>query len=144
MIDGLQGEFRDLDIKYLKQKISKCRSQISRSTQEDFAGMQDGCEILQVEGHHFAAKGWFRNLRNLPSTWCDWLPMAITSSFQLRFTHHLKCWIADFPSFETTYSMHEIRYRKCFKSCYPLEFFMLDFSLCFPSLHSWFAYGKGI
>ena len=28
MISGLQGDFGDLDIKYLKQKISKCRSQI--------------------------------------------------------------------------------------------------------------------
>ena len=57
MIGGLQGENGDLDIKYLKQNIKKCRSQISRSTQEDFAGVQDGCKILQAEGHHFAAKG---------------------------------------------------------------------------------------
>ena len=31
MIGGLQGEFRDLDIKYLKQNISKCRWHISGS-----------------------------------------------------------------------------------------------------------------
>ena len=31
MIGGLQGDFGDLDIKYLKQNISKCRSQISGS-----------------------------------------------------------------------------------------------------------------
>ena len=31
MIGGLQGEFEDLDIKYLKQNISKCQSQISGS-----------------------------------------------------------------------------------------------------------------
>ena len=31
MIGGLQREFRDLDIKYLKQNISKCRSEISGS-----------------------------------------------------------------------------------------------------------------
>ena len=31
MIGGLQGEFGDLNIKYLKQKISKCWSQISES-----------------------------------------------------------------------------------------------------------------
>ena len=31
MIDGLQGEFGDLDIKYLKQNILKCRSEISGS-----------------------------------------------------------------------------------------------------------------
>ena len=31
MIGGLQGEFGDLDIKYLKKNISKCRSHISGS-----------------------------------------------------------------------------------------------------------------
>ena len=31
MIGGLQGEFGDLDIKYLKQNISKCWSEISGS-----------------------------------------------------------------------------------------------------------------
>ena len=31
MIGGLQGEFGDLDIKYLKQNISKCQLQISGS-----------------------------------------------------------------------------------------------------------------
>ena len=31
--------------------------QISGSTQENFTGVQDGCEISQAEGHHFAAKG---------------------------------------------------------------------------------------
>ena len=31
MIGGLQGEFGDLDIKYLKINISKCRSHISGS-----------------------------------------------------------------------------------------------------------------
>ena len=31
MIGGLKGEFGDLDIKYLKQNISKCRSHISGS-----------------------------------------------------------------------------------------------------------------
>ena len=57
MIGGLQGENGDLDIKYLKQKIKKCRLQISGSTQENFAGVQDGCEISLPEGHHFATKG---------------------------------------------------------------------------------------
>ena len=55
MIGGLQGENGDLDIKYLKQKIKKCRLQISGSTQENFTGVQDGCEISLPEGHHFAA-----------------------------------------------------------------------------------------
>ena len=72
--------------------------------------------ISQPSSCDFVAKGWFRSLRNWPSAWCDWLPMAITSLFQLRFTYHLKHWIADFPRFETTYSMHEIDSRKYSKS----------------------------
>ena len=49
MIGGLQGEFGDLDIKYLKQSISKCRSHISgsfRRTPRHCA--KNGCKILQV------------------------------------------------------------------------------------------------
>ena len=58
MIGGLQGEFGDLDIKYLKQNISKCRLQISggfRRTPQLF--VQEGCEISQQKGQHFAAQG---------------------------------------------------------------------------------------
>ena len=57
MIGGLQGEFGDLDIKYLKQNISKCRSQISGSFRRTpQLCVQEGCEISQHEGHHFAAR----------------------------------------------------------------------------------------
>ena len=47
MIGGLQGEFGYLDIKYLKQKISKCRSQISGSFRRNSSAVQEGCEISQ-------------------------------------------------------------------------------------------------
>ena len=81
--------------------------------QENFAAVQEGCEISQHKGHHFAA------LRNWPSTWSDWLPIVVTPSFQLRIVHHLKHWIVDFPSFEMKYSMHKLNFRKCSKSgCY--------------------------
>ena len=39
MIGGLQGEFRDLDIKYLKQNISKSRSKISGSFRRNSAAL---------------------------------------------------------------------------------------------------------
>ena len=68
--------------------------------------------ISQPSSCDFAAKGWFSSLQNWPSAWCDQLPMALTSSFQLRFTYHLKCWISDFPIFKMTYSMHEMDSRK--------------------------------
>ena len=57
MIGGLQGEFGDLDIKYLKQKNLKMSVANIGKLQENFAAMQEGCKISQHEGHHFAAKG---------------------------------------------------------------------------------------
>ena len=76
MIGGLQGEFWDLDIKYLKQKISKCRSQVSGS--------------FRRTPVHYAK--WLRNFhskrlisqlcKNLPSAWSDLLAMAVTPSFE--------------------------------------------------------------
>ena len=69
-----------------------------------------------------AAK-WFRSKRVisqlckiLHSTWSDWLPMAVTPSFQLRIVHRLKHWIVNFLSFEMKYSMHKLDSRKCSKS----------------------------
>ena len=57
MIGGLQGEFGDLDIKYVKQKISKCRLQISGSFRRNSIAMratvQNGCEIFIAKGQHF-------------------------------------------------------------------------------------------
>ena len=77
-------------------------------------------------------KADFAAVRNLPSAWSDRIPMVVTPSFQLRITHHLKHWIVDFLSFETTYSMHKLNSKKCSKSgwydCHQ-ECFMLDFSL---------------
>ena len=57
MIGGSQGELGDLDIKYLKQKNLKMSVANIGKLQENFAAVQDGCKILQHEGHHFAAKG---------------------------------------------------------------------------------------
>ena len=82
-----------------------------KKVQENFAAVQEGCKISQHEGHHFAA------LRNLPLAWSDQLPMAITPSFKLRIVHCLKHWIANFSSFEKTYSMHKLNSRKCSKIC---------------------------
>ena len=52
MIGGLQGEFGDLDIKYLKQNIPKYLKNVSRKYQEasgEHRGIvQNGCETLRV------------------------------------------------------------------------------------------------
>ena len=61
-------------------------------------------------------KADFAVVRNLPSTWSDWLPMAVTLSFQLQIVYLLKRWIDNFPSFKITYSMHKLHSRKCSKS----------------------------
>ena len=128
-----------LDIKYLKQIIKKSRSQISGSTQEkfhrrtkwlrNFADVQDGCEMISQPKVDCTA------LRNWPSAWCDRLPMALTSSFQLRFANRLKHWIVDFLIFKTTYSMYKLDFRKCSKSswndCHQ-ECFMADILFTSP------------
>ena len=56
MIGGLQGEFGDLDIKYLKQNFPKYRSKISQdvgrkyqeASGEHRGTVQNGCETLRV------------------------------------------------------------------------------------------------
>ena len=105
---------------------------------------------------HSCAKGWFRScettcemgawLRNFRSTLRGCLQTAITSSFQLQFVHRLKRWTPDFPRFKTRYSMNEMDSSKYLKYVqqFPSSWISLDFSLCFSSLHSWCAFGKGL
>ena len=61
-------------------------------------------------------KADFAALRNWPSTLSDRFLMAVTPSFQLRITYRFKRWIANFSRFETMYSIHKLRSRKCSKS----------------------------
>ena len=110
--------------------------------QENFSTVQEGYKISQHEGHHFATKGWFRSppldfvtLRNWPLALSGWLPMVVTPSFQLRIVYHLNHWIANFPSFKTTYCMHELRSRKFSKSGWQwLSSRMLHIIFLFASL----------
>nr|CAN67187.1 hypothetical protein VITISV_014195 [Vitis vinifera] len=98
--------------------------------------VQKGCEITSQQ------KGDFATLcKMLPSAWSDWLAMTTTSSFQLRIAHRLKHWIVDFLSFETTYSMHKLDFKKCSKSgchdChqeYASWQILFTFSHCIPDL----------
>ena len=127
MIGGLQGEFGDLDIKYLKQNISKCRSQISGNFR------RNSVALCKMAAKSFRSKMVISQpCKILPSTWSDRLPMTVTPSFQLRIMNRLKHWIFDFLSFETTYNMSKLDSRKCSKSvwhdCHQ-ECFMADFSL---------------
>ena len=48
MIGGLQGEFGDLDIKYLKQNISRCRSEISGSFRRNSATLYTERKTLRA------------------------------------------------------------------------------------------------
>ena len=48
MVGGLQGEEWKFIQKYLKKNIPKCRSQISGSTKDHFAGENEVCEISQT------------------------------------------------------------------------------------------------
>ena len=58
MIGGLQGEFGDLDIKYLKQNISRCRSEISGSFRRNSVALcKMATKFLQQKDNIFAAQG---------------------------------------------------------------------------------------
>ena len=48
MVGGLQGEEWKFIQKYLKKNIPKCRSQISGSIKDHFAGENEVCEISQM------------------------------------------------------------------------------------------------
>ena len=122
MIGGLQGENGNLNNKYLKKKSKK----VSRKYLKVLGWISQHAtwavkfRKLKVSISHeqadFAANTfWFRSLRNCLLAWCDLLPMAITSSFQLWFAQRLKCWTPDFPSFKMTYSMLKMDSRKCSK-----------------------------
>ena len=115
-IGGLQGEFRDLDIKYLNQKISKCQSQISGSFRRISQPCKRTAKFCSMKDTILQPKADLAALRNWPSAWSDRLPMAVTPSFQLWIMHHLKRWIANFPSFKMKYSMHKLSSKKCSKS----------------------------
>ena len=67
MIGGLKGEFGDLDIKYLKQKNLKMLVTNIKKLQENFAAVQEGCEISQPCKR--AAK--FRSMKDTISQPCE-------------------------------------------------------------------------
>ena len=96
-----------------------CRSQISGSTKDHFAGekrgLRDFADAQKGLRNHFASKVDFAALRSCLSASDICLPTAVTPSFQLRIVHRLKHWIADFLRFEMKYSMHKMDFRKCSK-----------------------------
>ena len=149
MIGGLQGEFGDLDIKYLKQNISKCRSQISGSFRrtprhcakwlQNFRSKRTTFSQLKVD---FAAVQ--HSAFSLEWSACNGCNSFISTPNCAPFKH----WIVDFLIFEKKYSMHKFDFRKCSKSgwhdCHQ-EYASWQISLCFFSLHSGFTHGsKGL
>ena len=81
MIGELQGEFGDLNIKYLKKKSQN----VSREASGEHRGtVQNGCEIFAAKGQHFCSQRLISQPCNiLPLAWSDLLVMAVTPSFQL-------------------------------------------------------------
>ena len=72
--------------------------------------------------------------------------MAVTPSFQFWIMHRLKHWIVDFLSFKTTYNSINWTLGSAPKvaDMTVIKNTSWQISLCFPSLHSGFAYGKGL
>ena len=76
MIGGLQGEFEDLDNKYLKQNISKSRSEISGSFERTLQlCMSDWVSATRGFGHV-----WPRKLKRRPDKilpWVEWVMSGV-------------------------------------------------------------------
>ena len=106
--------------------------------------------IWKHSGEFCRRTKWLRNFADVQDDVqddCDWLPMTLNSSFQLWFINRLKRWITDFPSFKTTYTIHQMDFRKCSKSVKQLMsswILHVRFLSLLSSLHSWFVYGKGL
>ena len=121
-----------------RHQISKAKNlkmsvtNIGKLQEKSVALCKMAAKFLQQKDNIFAAQVDFAAVKKFPSALSDILAMAVTPSFQLRIIHHLKHWIFDFLSFETTYRMHKLNSRKCSKSgwhdCHQ-ECFMADFSL---------------
>ncbi|RVW73683.1 hypothetical protein CK203_055011 [Vitis vinifera] len=121
---------------HLEVLSSQLKAYIGQLQKEIHPTVQKGCEITSQQKGDFTAL-----CKMLPSAWSDWLPLAATSSFQLRIAHRLKHWIVDFLSFEMVYRMHQLDSRKCSKSgCYDChqEYaswqILFTFSPCIPDL----------
>ena len=62
MIGGLQGDFGDLDIEYLKQKSLKMSvARIGKLQENTVALCKMAAKFSQQKDNIFAAKGWFRS-----------------------------------------------------------------------------------
>ena len=101
-----------------------------------FRSYETPCEISQVD--------FISQLRNFRTAWCSCLQTTITSLFQLQLVYCLKRWTPDLLIFETTYSMHEMDYRKYSKYVQQLlsSWILHVRFLCFSSLHYWLALAK--
>ena len=154
MIGGLQGENGDLKTNFWRKNLKELVANIWKHS----GGFRSHARwaakfrklkvsILQPKADFVASTLWFRSQRLIShSASCDWLPgynFFISSSIHVPF-EALDFWLPKIRN-DIYYAWNRIH--NCWnvsKSCCPLEFFMLDFSLCFPSLHSWFAFGKGL
>ena len=92
-------------------RLPTCRSQISRNFR------RNSTALCKMAAKSFRSKRVISQpCKILPSAWSDWFPMAVTPSCQLQIAHRLKHWIVGFLSFETTYRIHKLDFRKCSKS----------------------------
>ena len=114
-----------------KQRISKAFSKGERWRVQILQGEKPPWEISQG-GFSWCEMAKFRTMKKIslrnfrkvkfilrngvPMAWCNCLPKAISSSFQLQIVHGLKCWILDFLNFEMVYSMYKMDFGKCSKS----------------------------
>ena len=84
------------------------------AAKEHFRSPFRSCEMALVcQGVVSQLRNTVRNFRSsIRSALCSCLQIVITSSFQLQLMYRLKHWTPNFLSFETTYGMHEMDFRK--------------------------------
>ena len=148
MIGGLQGEFGDSDIKYLKKNISKFRSHISgsfrRTSWHCAKWLRNFCSkrtTFSQPKADFAAVQHFAF--SLEWSACNGCNSFVSTLNRVPF-EALDCWLPDLWKWY-------IECRKWISGSAPkvaemtvIKNASCQISLCFPSLHSGFAYGKGL
>ena len=96
MIGGLQGEFRDLDIKYLKQKSQNVGRKYREASGE--IPQQEGYEISQQKDNIFEPKVDFATVQN-SSFSLEWSASNGCNSFISTPNHvpfeALDCWLPE-------------------------------------------------
>ena len=124
MVGGLQGEEWKFIQKYLTKNIQKCRSQLSGSTKDHFAGENEVCEISQThkKGYEITSqqKADFAGLRS----WLSACSVRLSTCRKYRETSRGK------PQHCTKRLRNHLATKGWFRSAVQNSSFSLEWSAC--------------